>query len=539
MVKDIEGVQPQARSAVGARTRIAVALTGLAIALSACGGGSGGGSGSGENDVLADIENLSAADKGVLFAAVEAENGDGLATAEKGLSRYYSALLAYKRSSPSGYRQIVSAKPVPNPGSVPTQPSGSVPVPAPVPAPEPVPVPVPEPTPTPTPTPTPKPAPTPTPTPTPTPAPAPAHQVQVSTVAQLESALAAANANGGDTAILLADGVYSLNDTLYVNAPKVTIASVSGRADRVVVQGDAMSANARIGNLIRVAADDFQLRGITLQRSGWHLIQIVGESDADRPVIRDCVLRDSYQQLVKVSRDTAKSSVYSDEGVVENCVFEYTAGKGPQYYVGGIDAHGSRGWVVRNNTFRDIASPNTSVAEFAIHFWSDSSDNLVERNTIIDCDRGIGFGMQGRPNQGGVIRNNFIHHTANGDPYADVGISLQDSPGTAVHNNTVLLESGFGWAIEYRFAATRDAGIVNNLTNVPIISRDGATASVAKNVMNASRSDFRLQAPGDLHLAGAPSGVVDAGSSVPGLVDDIDGQARPNGAGVDIGADEI
>ncbi len=363
-------------------------------------------------------------------------------------------------------------------------------------------------------------------------------QVQVSSASQLMSALAAANSRGGDTAILLADGVYQLSDTLYVNAPKITIASASGKRENVTIQGDAMSANAKIGNLIRVAGSDFELNGVTLQRSGWHLVQVVGNEDVDRPVIRNCVLRDSYEQMLKVTRDDAKPSVYSDNGVVENCVFEYTAGIGPQYYVGGIDAHGSRGWVVRGNTFRNIASPNTDVAEFAIHFWSNSSNNLVERNTIIDCDRGIGFGMQGRPNQGGVIRNNFIHHTDNGHPYADVGIALTESPGTSVHNNTVLLENGFGWSIEYRFASTTGVQIANNLANRPIISRDSGSGNVSNNVTNATRSTFRLQVAGDLHLAGAVSGIVDAGLAITGLVDDIDGQARPIGAGIDIGADE-
>ena len=374
----------------------------------------------------------------------------------------------------------------------------------------------------------------------PAPAPTdPAYEIGVSTVEQLQSAVSTANGRGGNTAIVLADGVYTLTGTLYVNAPNVLIRSVSGRRESVTVQGDAMSANARVGNLIRVAASGFQLRGVTLQRSGYHLIQVAGETNADAPVIRDCVLRDAYQQMLKVTRDPGNPSVVSDGGLVENCVFEYTAGIGPQYYIGGIDAHGARNWTVRSNTFRNIASPSTAVAEFAIHFWSDSADNVVERNTIIDCDRGIGFGLDGRPNRGGVIRNNFIHHTNNGAPYADVAIALTESPGSAVYNNTVLLENGFPWTVEYRFGATSGVQIVNNLVNRPIVARDGASGTVTSNVSSATRATFRLQSAGDLHLSGATSGIVDAGIAVSGLVNDIDGQARPQGSGIDIGADEL
>jgi hypothetical protein len=367
-----------------------------------------------------------------------------------------------------------------------------------------------------------------------------ADTVNVGTVAELQNAVASANSSGGNKTILLRDGTYTLNDTLYINAPNITIAGQSGIRQNVVIQGDAMSSTANVGDIIRVAASNFHLSDVTLQKSRWHLIQIAGESNADSPVIRNCILRDAYEQILKVSIDSANPSLTSDNGLVENCLFEYTAGIGPQYYIGGIDAHGSKNWVVRNNTFRFIISPNTSVAEFAVHFWDGSANNTVEKNTIINCDRGIGFGLDGHGNTGGIIRNNMIYHSANTGQFTDVSISLTESPNSQVYNNTIFSEDSFPWVIEYRYASTSNVLIANNLTNKPIMSRDGATGTVSKNITNAVTSWFSKPASGDLHLASAISSVIGAGQPIPGLVDDFDGQPRPTtGAGIDIGADQF
>jgi len=223
---------------------------------------------------------------------------------------------------------------------------------------------------------------------------------------------------------------------------------------------------------------------------------------------------------------------------VENCLFEYTAGIGPQYYIGGIDAHGAKNWVIRNNTFRNIISPNTAVAEYAVHFWNTSANNLVEKNLIVNCDRGIGFGLGDRANSGGVIRNNMIYHAANKGAFADVGIALQNSSGTSVYNNSIFMEHSYPSSIEYRFSGTTNTTITNNLANKNITRLDGASGTTSNNVTTASRDWFVNVSDGDLRLASGISAVVDMGLVISGLSDDFDNQSRPQGAGFDIGADE-
>lgn len=365
-----------------------------------------------------------------------------------------------------------------------------------------------------------------------------ADTVTVGTVSELQNAVASANTSGGNKTILVKDGTYTLPDTLYINSPNVTISGQSGVRENAVIQGDAMSATARVKNLIRVARSGFQVRDVTLKKSGWHLLQIAGEANADNAIIRNVVFLDAYEQMLKVSIDQSNYNNTGDNGLVENSLFAYTAGIGPQYYIGGIDVHGGKNWVVRNNTFRSIISPSQDVAEFAIHFWNQSADTIVEKNIIVNCDRAIGFGLDSRGNSRGIIRNNMIYHAANAGQFADVGIYLDQSPGTQVYNNTIFMENGYPRSIEYRFAETSNVLVVNNLTNKPIMARDGATGTVGSNVQTASRIWFVNPPQGDLHLPAANASVVDAGRSVTGLVDDYDGNQRPQGIGIDIGADE-
>jgi len=360
--------------------------------------------------------------------------------------------------------------------------------------------------------------------------------INVSSASALANAVNTANGSGGGTTIALADGTYTLGDTLTIKVPNVSITGQSGNRAAVIIQGDAMSASATVKNLIKVSASNFTITNVTLQKSGWHLIQVGGESNADGTVIRNVVFRDAWEQMLKVSIDQANYAVTGDNGIIENSVFEYTAGIGPQYYIGGIDVHGGKNWVVRGNTFRSIISPSQTVAEFAIHFWNQSADALVEKNIIVNCDRGIGFGLDGRGNSRGIIRNNMIYHSAGNGSFADTSIYLDQSPGTQIYNNSIYMENSYPRSIEYRFAESSGVLIVNNLSNRPAGARDGASATEGSNVWTAAASWFVTPSQGNLRLASANTSVVDKGRAVTGLTDDIDGNARTGS--VDIGADE-
>ncbi len=352
--------------------------------------------------------------------------------------------------------------------------------------------------------------------------------VTVNSVSELRSAVESAN-SGGNLTIQLADGTYELDQMLWISGDGVTFQSVSGNRDAVVIRGQGMTGG--VSHVFNVAGDDFRVADMTI---GWvanHAIQIHGNEDADSPLIHNVRIVDTGEQMIKISfSENVQSS--SDNGIIECCSFEYSQGIGPQYYIGGIDGHSCKNYIVRNNTFSGIRSPENDLAEHAVHFWSNSENTLVENNVITRCDRGIGFGLGDRGHVGGMIRNNMVHTNR------DVGIGLENAANTSVYNNTLYTEN-YANSIECRFAGSSGITIINNLTSQAITERDGGSARLDSNYTQATEKLFVDAASGDLHLAGNTDGIVDSGSMLTDVSVDIDCESRPGGAAYDIGADEL
>lgn len=362
-----------------------------------------------------------------------------------------------------------------------------------------------------------------------------ARAVVVTTVGELTAAVDAANA-GGDSFIWVADGTYNLSEALQIWGNNITVRGLSGDREAVVIRGQGMHGG--VSHVFWVVGDDFTAQDLTLRDVYYHAIQT--DPRAQAPVMRNLHILDAYEQMIKAAYDAGQPANHTDSGVVENCLLEYSAGEGPQYYIGGVDVHRGENWVIRGNVFKNITSPDPGVlAEHAVHFWNNAAGTLVEGNLIINCDRGIGFGLEPTGHSGGIIRNNMIYHPAT-DPYgnADAGIILEHAPGAQVYNNTIIQEHGYANAIEYRWDDTTGVEIHNNLTNKAIAQRNEAEATLSHNLTTASLDWFRAPAAGDLHLNQRISLVVDQGIALSGLDNDFDGQPRPLGMGVDIGADE-
>jgi len=366
-----------------------------------------------------------------------------------------------------------------------------------------------------------------------------AEAVTVSTVAQIKAAVTAANGGGDNTIIVSAAGSpYNLNGEYFrLVADNITVSgSTSNRSD-VLLDGGYVTTE-----IFQVIGSNVTIKNLTVARARYHPIHVFPESkDTLGTVIDNVHVRDPGEQAIKINQNSAKT--YSaNGGAIRNSKIELTSSgraKVESYsncYTGGVDAHHAAGWSISNNIITGFWCSN-GLSEHGVHFWSFSSDTVVEKNLIINCDRGIGFGLGSSGHTGGIIRNNMIYHDT-GHAYSDVGISLESASHAQVYNNTVFHDHSYPNAIEYRFPATSGGIMQNNLTNKMISSRDGGSANLSHNVTNVKSSSFVDATGADLHLTRRLPGIVDSGLMIVGLSEDFDSEARPSGSGIDIGADE-
>jgi hypothetical protein len=358
--------------------------------------------------------------------------------------------------------------------------------------------------------------------------------VNVSTEAQLQAAVSHLSSN---LTILVAPGTYRLTSTLWFNGhvSNIVLRGSTGNRNDVVLQGPGMtrSSYGRVPHGIWTGGG---VRGITIQdltiRDFYHH-GIVFNAGTQSPRVTNVRLVDIGTQFVKANPDGATGT---NDGVVERSAFEYTT-QAPGTYTNGVDVHTGQNWIIRGNTFRNIRA-SVGLAGPAVLMWNGSRNTLTEGNTFIDCARGIAYGLVDKAgatdHSGGIIRNNVVFRAAG--LAGDVGISVADSPGTQVLNNTVYLSGTYGSPIEYRFASASDVILANNLIDGAVARRNGATGTETR-TLRASAAMFVSASTGDLHLA-AGAAAVDAGTNLANVTTDWDGDARPVGASTDVGADE-
>ena len=387
--------------------------------------------------------------------------------------------------------------------------------------------------------------------------------VDVDSVQELQNAV---NSAAPSDTIRIADGTYNLNGVyLWIDVPGVTLRSASGNRTAVILNGNYNSTE-----IITVAASNVTLADLTLREARTHPIHVVTSDGSDtlNTLIYNVHIIDPGQQAIKIN--PSGGGGFTDNGTIACSHIELTDAGRPwiwtinsSCYTGGVDAHQSRDWVVRDNYIEGFWC-GSGLSEHAVHFWRGSRGTVVERNELVDNARGIGFGLMTSGaartypddpcpsaegayvgHYEGIVRNNFIYasRTALFDSGAgfDCGICLWAACGAqAVHNTVASTQDPFS-SIEWRFDVTA-VEIINNLTTGLLRDRGGTITTLAGNLADQNPDLFFMNmGNGDLHLRPDASLAIDQGAALPAdlCTDDFDNDPRPVNGVPDVGADEV
>lgn len=289
-----------------------------------------------------------------------------------------------------------------------------------------------------------------------------------------------------DLTVLIQNGAYTLPRRIIIDGNRITYKGLSGDAGKTILKGQG--GRGKVRNIFSIKGSRVYIRNLSIGDVSNHGIQIHGEDDADHIFLQNLRFFDIREQMLKGSFDPDRPDRHTDYGLVEGCTFEFTGGFAFQSYTGGIDIHHGENWVVKDNVFRHIRTRDQGMTEGAIHFWNDSKNTRIVGNTILYCDRGIILGLDNSPHTGSIIQDNRIHSTR------DTGIYLCNATNVQVTGNTVVIDSDYPNAIEYRFKNTRDIEIYGNTVNRAIVSRNGGDARVFKN-RTEKKADWTFELP--------------------------------------------
>ena len=352
------------------------------------------------------------------------------------------------------------------------------------------------------------------------------------------------------TTIALADGTYSLTEEIVITAPDVTVRGASGNRDAVI-----LDLGYERGSVMGVRAANVRLIDMTLTRGYFHGVHVRPAPGAmqnvPRPVLYNLRVIDNAQQQIKINQE---NDIYIDNGLVACSEVGLTdAGRAAvrnNCYTGGVDAHRTRGWHIRDNVFSGFWC-DVGLSEHAVHFWQTTAATLIERNQFWDNARAIGLGMAEEnetPREfddldceavgyvddfHGIVVNNVIadldprpYQTGGG---VEAGIALWNACAAQVMHNTIVRNGDAFAGIDLRWGGTY-ATVKNNLLTGEIVEREAGRVSASGNAEMADLSvftdamnrDFRLAegsmtAPQDVTATAHPDATRDAnGVSRPG-----------------------
>jgi hypothetical protein len=344
------------------------------------------------------------------------------------------------------------------------------------------------------------------------------------------------------TTILVADGTYPIIEPVYLRKRKnVTIRGASGDPAKVTLRGKGFAVEGpeallQVGNSEQITVAD--LGFADCRQYG---IKFEAENFSRDVHIYNCRFRDIGVRAIKGSSSPEGKAV---GGSIRYCDFENTQIPPANSLFGGnyisaIDVMSLDGWTISDNVFRNIKG-RTGGGRGAIFVWVRSKNVTIERNLIVNCDRGIALGnpsgstnfVQGVPHiANAIVRNNFIVAGA------DAPIELWWAENVKVQHNTVWCENTRRTAVSGGNGQWKITGIklTNNLFRGGI-KLSGETTEKS-NLTGRLENYFVDPKNGDLRLTSRAVKAVNKAVPLADVKDDFDGHARDRAP--DIGASEF
>jgi hypothetical protein len=369
---------------------------------------------------------------------------------------------------------------------------------------------------------------------------------EVIRVATPDELLAAVERIGPGGTIALADGHYKLPRVIVLEGKKqITMRSASADPVRVTLSGKGWDSDAKNDDLVHIArCEGVAIADLTFADCRSYGVKVEAENAPKDVHIYNCRFRDIGVRAIKGSAGK-DPNVRAVKGSVRYCQFENTKVPPAEWLYGGdyiaaIDMMALDDWTFSDNSFRNIKGRNGG-GRAAIFIWVRSRGIVVERNLIVNCDRGIAFGNPGQSTANsageqlayvadGLIRNNFIA----GGP--DCGIELWHSDKIRLYHNSVWRPQR-NWSRGIRVGTGTDhCDIANNLVHGEI-RLEGGKADLRNNFTGRLDGYFIDPDSGNLALTIAAAGAIGKGSSLPDVTDDIRGRRRS--AHPDLGAWEL
>lgn len=335
-----------------------------------------------------------------------------------------------------------------------------------------------------------------------------------------------------EVTILVADGVYTLSEPVSMRKGKnVILRGASGDPGKAVLKGRGFYAGKPGDDLLRVGnVENLTIAYLTFADCRSYGIKVEAENFPRNVHVYGCHFRDIGVRMIKGSTSREGKAV---GGSIRFCRFENTQIPPADWlfdgdYITAIDMMALEDWTISDNFFRNIKGRKGG-ARGAIFIWVRSRNVTVERNAILDCDRGISFGnpsgstnyLPGQEHiRDSIIRNNIIV------PGPDAGIELWWAEDIQVFSNTIWRRDAAGAGMRGGMEdwKIKRIDVANNLVRGANMLDGDVT--LRNNLFGDLAGHELVLIDGVFQLRGIVPEAIDRGLPLKDVPDDYRGQAR-------------